>query len=165
MTRSDDEIILFDILSIFFKKFKFIKNKFLNNNSLKIEFENKGFNSLIVWEFIEMKLQQEWAKTFSFFCQQSNIDKNEIKNQYTQMYSIKYLRPLLYSNSKVTMRKALEIYKNSDQENIIVIKKHKKDKDNLIAKKDSFISKKTIYTLIIIAFNIIAIFFIFYVSL
>ena len=109
MIHSAQEVKLYNGLSIFFSQFKMIGDRFTNDSLLQKEFENIGINSLNIWKFIASKLQQEWAKVFSFLCQKSNIDQKLI-DQYVQSYKNKYLAPLLQINTKDVVRDALQIY-------------------------------------------------------
>lgn len=69
MFHCAQEIKLFKALLVFFTKLKQIKNQFTKNSLLQKEFENIGINSLNIWNFVETKLQQEWAN-FSIFQQE-----------------------------------------------------------------------------------------------
>lgn len=93
------------------KKFKQIKNQFTNNSLLQKEFENIGINSLNIWNFIEAKLQQEWAKIFSYLCQKSNIDQKLI-DEHLQNFENTYLSQLLHIMIAVDIAFTCLLYKD-----------------------------------------------------
>lgn len=91
LIHSTQEIKLFKVLSSFLEKFKMIKDRFGNDSYLQKEFESIGINSFNILRFIESRLHQEWAKTFTFFCQNANIDQSKI-DQYQKEFMLNALK-------------------------------------------------------------------------
>lgn len=111
---------------------------------------------MIIWKFIESKLQQEWTKTFSYFCQKSNIDL-EILEQYEN----KFLKPLLNANPKTIVPNAIKIY----QKNITINLDVKNKESNGTIKEseyDEFYQDNSVVKFIILLFILIIIILIFF---
>ena len=90
-----------------------IKDRFGNDSYLQKEFESIGINSFNILRFIESRLHQEQAKTFTFFCQNANIDQSKIDQYQKEFEKKKYLIPLLQSSTKEFMLNALKLYQEN----------------------------------------------------